>query len=77
MGRSHEEGGESIAMVQNRNIEVLNEILSDNMDKDIALGTHGTALSTILNYRLDIRILVVPAGAGGKECRGCRHSFYE
>lgn len=46
----HEEGGESIAMVQNRNIEVLNKILSDNTDKDIVLGTHGTALSTILNF---------------------------
>ena len=46
----HEEGGESIAMVQNRNIEALNEILSDNTDKDIVLGTHGTALSTILNF---------------------------
>ena len=45
----HEEGGESIAMVQNRNIEALNEILSDNTDKDIVLGTPGTAPSTILN----------------------------
>ena len=40
----HEEGGESIAMVQNRNIEALNEILSDNTDKDIVIGTHGTIL---------------------------------
>ena len=46
----HEEGGESIAMVQKRNIEALNEILSDNTDKDIVIGTHGTALSTILNF---------------------------
>lgn len=46
----HEEGGKSIAMVQNRNIEALNEILSDNTDKDIVIGTHGTALSTILNF---------------------------
>ena len=46
----HEEGGESIAMVQNRNIEALNEILSDNTDKEIVIGTHGTALSTILNF---------------------------
>ena len=37
-------------MVQNRNIEALNEILSDNTDKDIVIGTHGTALSTILNF---------------------------
>ena len=36
--------------LSNRNIEALNEILSDNTDKDIVLGTHGTALSTILNF---------------------------
>ncbi len=46
----HEECEEFIAMVQNRNIEALNEILSDNKDKDIVIGTHGTALSTILNF---------------------------
>ncbi|NLK76641.1 MAG: histidine phosphatase family protein [Clostridiales bacterium] len=46
----HEEGGESIAMVQSRNMEALNEILSNNLDKKIVIGTHGTALSTILNY---------------------------
>lgn len=46
----HEEGGESIAMVQRRNMEALNEILLNNEDKEIVVGTHGTALSTILNY---------------------------
>ena len=46
----HEDGGESIAMVQKRNMEALNEILSNNMDKEIVVGTHGTALSTILNF---------------------------
>lgn len=46
----HEEGGESIRMVQERNVEALKEILSDNPDKNIVIGTHGTALSTILNY---------------------------
>ncbi len=46
----HEDGGESIAMVQERNMEALNEILSDNADKNIVVGTHGTALSTILNF---------------------------
>ena len=46
----HEEGGESIAMVQKRNMEALNGILSDNQDKEIVVGTHGTALSTILNF---------------------------
>ena len=46
----HEEGGESIAMVQRRNMEALKEILSDNANKNIVVGTHGTALSTILNF---------------------------
>lgn len=46
----HEDGGESIAMVQKRNMEALTEILSDNLNKEIVVGTHGTALSTILNF---------------------------
>ncbi len=46
----HEDGGESIAMVQKRNIKALNKILSDNKDKQIVIGTHGTALSAILNF---------------------------
>lgn len=46
----HEEGGESIHMVQERNMAALKEILSDNPHKNIVVGTHGTALSTILNY---------------------------
>ena len=46
----HEEGGESISMVQKRNIEALKEILADNEGKTLVIGTHGTALSTILNY---------------------------
>lgn len=45
-----EKGGESLSSVQNRNIEALNEILSTHQDKIIVIGTHGTALSTILNY---------------------------
>lgn len=46
----HEDGGESISMVQKRNIEVLNIILENNKDTNIVIGTHGTALSSILNY---------------------------
>lgn len=46
----HEENGESLSMVQERNIEALTEILRANKDKSIVIGTHGTALSTILNY---------------------------
>lgn len=46
----HEEGGESINMVQERNVAALIEILGDNKDKTIVIGTHGTALCSILNY---------------------------
>lgn len=46
----HEDGGESIRMVQERNIAALKEILTENDGKNIVIGTHGTALSTILNY---------------------------
>ena len=46
----HEDGGESLSMVQQRNIEALKAILARNKDKAIVIGTHGTALSTILNY---------------------------
>ena len=45
----HEEGGESIGMVQRRNIEALKEILENNQGKNIVIGTHGTALSSIMN----------------------------
>ncbi len=45
-----EEGGETIAMAQRRNIEALKEILEKHKDKRIVIGTHGTALSTIFNY---------------------------
>lgn len=46
----HEEGGESLRMVQERNIAALKDILRANEGKNIVIGTHGTALSTILHY---------------------------
>ena len=46
----HEEGGESIHMVQARNVAALQDILRAKPDKNIVIGTHGTALSSILNY---------------------------
>ena len=42
--------GESLAEVQNRNIVALNNILVRHKNKSIAIGTHGIALSTIINY---------------------------
>jgi 2,3-bisphosphoglycerate-dependent phosphoglycerate mutase len=46
----HEEGGESLNMLQHRNMEALSELLKDHVNKNIIVGTHGSALSTILNY---------------------------
>lgn len=46
----HEENGESLNMVQKRNIEAVDEILRKHKDEKIVIGTHETALSTILNY---------------------------
>lgn len=45
-----EENGESINMVQRRNMEALTEILEKNKGKRVVVATHGTALSTILNF---------------------------
>ena len=42
--------GECLAEVQDRNIVALNEILTKHKNKSIVIGTHGTALSTIINY---------------------------
>lgn len=46
----HEENGESLHMVQKRNIAALSGILTKHKNQNIVIGTHGTALSTILNY---------------------------
>ena len=46
----HEPDGESLGAVQERNIQALQEILSENAGKTLVIGTHGTALSTILNH---------------------------
>ncbi len=42
--------GESLQEVQERNIAALQEVLTDHKDQTIIIGTHGTALATILNY---------------------------
>ena len=42
--------GECLAEVQERNIVALNEVLKRYKDKSIVIGTHGTALSTIINH---------------------------
>ena len=42
--------GESLHEVQSRNIRALNSILKTYNGKNIVIGSHGTALSTIINY---------------------------
>ena len=42
--------GESLYEVQSRNISALNSVIMKYKDKNIAVGSHGTALSTIINY---------------------------
>lgn len=44
------DGGESLGEVQERNVAALLQVLKDHEGQNIAIGTHGTALSTILNY---------------------------
>jgi len=42
--------GECLAEVQDRNISALSDVLARYRDKSIVIGTHGTALSTIISY---------------------------
>ena len=42
--------GECLEEVQNRNVMALNRVLEHYRDKTIVVGSHGTALSTIINY---------------------------
>ena len=42
--------GECLAEVQERNISALNKVLKKYENKIVAIGTHGMALSTIINY---------------------------
>jgi len=84
----HEEGGESIGMVQERNMAALKEILEANEGKNIVIGTHGTALSSILNYYnpkfncddflriVDWMPYIVELDFKGKECVGVTELAY-
>lgn len=42
--------GETLREVQTRNITALNHLLNKHNNKTIVIGTHGTALSTIINF---------------------------
>ena len=45
-----EEGGESIGAVQQRNMEAMKDVLKNYEGQTVVIGTHGTALSSILNH---------------------------
>ncbi len=45
-----EKGGENLESVQKRNIEALKDVLNLYKGRTVVIGTHGTALSCILNY---------------------------
>ena len=47
---SYKAEGESLGEVQKRNIAALNDVLARYVGKNVVIGTHGTALSTIINY---------------------------
>ena len=42
--------GECLREVQKRNINALNKVLFEYENKNIVIGSHGTALSTVINY---------------------------
>lgn len=42
--------GETLSEVQKRNISALQEIIQLHKDKIIVIGSHGTALSTVINH---------------------------
>lgn len=43
-------GGESLRETQERNVHALQQVLTECKDQRIVIGTHGTALSTIIHY---------------------------
>ena len=42
--------GETLAEVQKRNISALQEVIKQHKGKTVVIGSHGTALSTIINH---------------------------
>lgn len=46
----HIPDGECLSSVQERNIRALKKVLAEHSEKTIVIATHGTALSTIINY---------------------------
>lgn len=44
------DGGESLSEVQERNIRAIERVLKEYSGKTVVIGSHGTALSTIVNF---------------------------
>ena len=42
--------GETLAQVQSRNVSALGEVLREYAGKNIVIGSHGTALSTVIHF---------------------------
>jgi len=42
--------GECLREVQQRNVDALKKVLTEYENKNIVIGSHGTAISTIINY---------------------------
>ena len=75
-----ESDGECLRSVMNRNIAALNDILDAHKDENVMVGTHGTALSTILHYYdssfgaddfmriIDFMPYIIRLGFEGREC---------
>lgn len=84
----HEAGGESIRMVQERNLAAVWEILEQNPGKTVMIGTHGTALSSIINYfepdfgcadffrMMDWMPYILELDFEGKTCLGSSECFF-
>lgn len=75
-----ESDGECLRSVMDRNIAALNDILDAHKDENVMVGTHGTALSTILHYYdnsfgaddfmriIDFMPYIIRLGFEGREC---------
>ena len=73
-------GGECLNSVMERNIAAVNDILTAHRDENIMVGTHGTALSTILHYYdnsfgaddflriIDFMPYIIRLGFDGSDC---------
>ena len=44
------ENGECLREVQERNVTAFYDVLKNNLGRNVVVGSHGTALSTIINY---------------------------